>query len=251
VLSMYDDRAEYYDFLTDSNFTLLAEPYNFDRYPEQVLNPSLDWGSIAETYNREKVVVVDGFLRPDIAHRLRKYVLFLNLRQTVYKDYAAVNFYKRNDDLWFPLLTSIVDECKANFSFLGGHEFVRAWSFIYDNESGGVLPHADPAAVNFNLWVTEDSSVNSVEGQNGLDVWKIYPPSDWAWETYNGDNEAIANFLTSNSPEKMSIGYKFNRVTIFDSQFFHSSQPVRTKTGYKNRRINYTFLFGEEQNAVS
>jgi hypothetical protein len=246
---MYDDRKEYYDFLAESNFTLFSEPHNYGGYAEKVLNQELDWDDIAQTYEKEKVVVVDNFLRPDIAHRLRNYMLYLNVRQDTYRDYAAVNFYRRTGSLWFPLLTNIVDECKDKFSFLEGHEFIRAWSFIYDNESEGVRPHADPAAVNFNLWVTDNSSMIDAEGQNGLDVWKIYPPSDWAWETYNRDNEAIANFLTSNSPEKMSIEYKFNRVTIFDSQFFHSSQPVRTKTGYRNRRINYTFLFGEEQNA--
>lgn len=245
---MYDDRKEYYDFVAENNFTLFFEPYSYDKYPEQVLNQELDWQHIADTYKRDKVVVVDNFLRADIAQRLRNYILYLNVRQDKYRDYAAVNFYRRTDSLWFPLLTNIVDECKDRFSFLEGHEFIRAWSFIYDNESEGVRPHADPAAVNFNLWVTDDNCVLNPDEQNGLDVWKVYPPADWAWETYNGDDVAIAEFLSNYGTEKLAIPYRFNRVTIFNSKFFHKTQPVLTKPGYGNRRINYTFLFGEEQN---
>jgi len=246
VLSMYDDRKEYYDFLTENKFTFLFEPYTFDKHPDSVLNQKLNWDDIAQTYEKEKVVVVDDFLQPDIAQKLKNYMLFLNVRQDKYHDYAAVNFYKRSDSLWFPVLTSIVDECKDKAIFLTGCDFIRAWSFIYNNKSEGVPPHADPAAVNFNLWVTDDSSMLHAEEHNGLDIWKVYPPSEWNWETYNGDNKAIAEFLNKCGVAKTAIAYKFNRVVIFNSKFFHKTQPVQTKLGYSNRRINYTFLFGEE-----
>lgn len=241
---MYNDKNEYYDFLSDNNFLLLTEPLAYESYTEKVLNQNLDWKNITETYNKEKVVIVDDFLQPEIAHRLQKYMLFLNKRQDIYKDYAAINFIRDYNNFWYPILTNIVDECKQNLNFLDQLDFIRAWSFIYTNESGGVPAHADPAAINFNLWVTEDNSVFDMKEKNGLDIWKVYPPDDWTWERYNRDIDAINELVNKYPSEKVSVPYKFNRVTIFDSKFFHKTQPIHTKPGYQNRRINYTFLFG-------
>jgi hypothetical protein len=243
---MYNDINEHYNFLLKNNFLILKEPLSYENYPKKVLNTSLDWKNISETYDKEKIVVVDNFLNPEFADRLQRYMLYLNVREDIYKDYAAVNFIRKSDNLWFPLLSNIVEECKENLDFLKNLDFKRAWAFIYTNESNGVPIHADPAAINFNLWVTADSSIIDIKEKNGLDVWKLYPPSDWTWEKYNGDRNAILETVNKNSSKKISVSYKFNRVTIFDSKFFHKTQPVITKLGYENRRINYTFLFGKD-----
>jgi hypothetical protein len=131
--------------------------------------------------------------------------------------------------------------------FLHDRQFDRAWAFIYNNESGGVPVHADPAAINLNFWVTPDSSMNLKPGFNGLDIWKIYPPADWDYGRYNSQSpisrKRVDAFLNENAPSLVSIEYKFNRVVVFDSMFFHQSNPVSSKPGYENRRINYTLLY--------
>jgi hypothetical protein len=241
---MYDDKIEYYNFLSENNFNIFSEPYSFDEYPESVLNPNLDWKKIGEEYTKEKIVVVDNFLAANIAQRLKNYLLYLNIRQDIYPDYAAVNFYKKQGELWFPILTNIIKESKENCIFLSSYDFIRAWAFIYNNQSKGVPVHADPAAINFNLWVTDNDSIINIKDNNGLELWKVYPPTEWTWEQYNGDKKSIIQYLKEYEKDKISIEYKFNRVTIFDSKFFHKTQPVITKSGYENRRINYTFLFG-------
>lgn len=242
---MYNDNAEYIQFLLQNKILISKEQVGRDNNVENnVINTDLDWRSIAEEYETNRVVVVDNFLKESVALRLRDFFLFVNLREDIYSDYAAINFYRNIPGrLWFPLLTSITEECKTKIPFLKNTEFERAWAFIYNNTSNGVPTHADPAATNLNLWVTPDDCMNLEDGKNGLDVWKVYPPESWSYEKYNGDDDAIKDFLLNKNSSKMNVSYKFNRVTIFDSRLFHKTQPVSSKPGYANRRINYTFLY--------
>jgi hypothetical protein len=243
----YNDDGEYLDFLLRNKVLITTEDFQkADRLPITAVN-NHDWHSIGETYKKDKVVVIDDFLDPACAERLRKFFLFFNNIDDYYPDYGAINLSKGSSQIWFPLLTNITEECKERMPFLGDRQFDRGWAFIYNNESGGVPVHADPAAINLNFWVTPDSGMNLKEGFNGLEIWKIYPPADWAYENYNSRRpdsaNRVASFLSENAPSRVSIEYKFNRVVIFDSMFFHKSNPVSSKPGYENRRINYTFLY--------
>lgn len=242
---MYNDSKEYLNFLLENNIIISKEPFKqYEKLNEDVINRNQDWEKIAEDYKNNRVVIVDNFLYPEYAKRLQDFFLFFNAREDIYSDYAALNFYKDNPArIWFPLLTSITEECKILMPFLDGLNFERAWAFIYNNISNGVPAHADPAATNLNLWVTPDESMNIAEGYNGLDVWKVYPPEEWSHAQYNGDAVLINSFLQQHPSERVNIPYKFNRITIFDSKLFHKTQPVSSKPGYKNRRINYTFLY--------
>lgn len=244
---MYNDASEYLEFLMRNKVLISTEDFQkTDRLPIKVL-ADRDWNAVNEAFNRDRVVVIDNFLDPACTERLRKFFLFFNNREERYPDYAAINISRQNSQIWFPLLTNITEEAKEQIPFLAGKSFDRAWAFIYNNESGGVPVHADPAAININFWVTPDDCMNLKEGFNGLDIWKIYPPADWGYGSYNsqstGSMQRVAAFLEANAPSKVHIEYRFNRVVIFDSMFFHKSQPVSSKQGYDNRRINYTFLY--------
>jgi hypothetical protein len=72
---------------------------------------------------------------------------------------------------------------------------------------------------------------------------KITPPEDWTYEDYNKQPEKAMSYIEQNNAEKVSIPYECNRAVIFNSQFFHKTQRVSSKEGYKNKRINYTFLY--------
>jgi hypothetical protein len=240
---MYNDCQDYLNFLKENNICISSEPVS-QAYTACVINPKLDWLKISEEYKAKKIVIIDDFLNDEIAIRLRNFVLFSNCKEDFYKDYAAINFYKENNnDTWFPILTNLVEEISANFKLEKPINFLRAWSFIYNTQSNGVTIHADPAAINFNLWVTPDECMIDSPNTNGLDIWNVYPPSEWQWQTYNRDPDKINAFIADSNCDKVSIEYKFNRLVLFDSKFFHKTQPITTKTGYANRRINYTFLF--------
>jgi hypothetical protein len=243
----YNDDSEYLDFLLRNQVLISTEEFQkTERLPITAIGPQ-DWNAINDAYNEDKVVVIDNFLASDCAERLRKFFLFFNNIEDFYPDYGAINLSKNNSQIWFPLLTNITEECKELMPFLRDRQFDRAWAFIYNNESGGVPVHADPAAINLNFWVTPDSSMNLKPGFNGLDIWKIYPPQDWEYGRYNSQSpesrKRVDAFLNDNAPSRVSIEYKFNRVVVFDSMFFHQSNPVSSKPGYENRRINYTLLY--------
>jgi len=241
---MYQEHREYLDFLASNDVTINSE----DRYQQPITLPVLSahipWQEINDAYRQNHLVIIDDFLAPGLAVRLRDFVLYHNRKEDFYDDYAAINFYPDDHNhAWFPLLSNIVDGITQCFQPWSRLSFQRAWTFIYHNHSNGVTTHADPAAINFNLWVTPDQCLVPTPGSNGFDIWKVTPPDHWTWQQYNRDVDLIESFLAQHQSEKISIAYRFNRMVIFDSKFFHKGQPVRARDGYENRRINYTFLF--------
>lgn len=239
---MYNENSEYLDFLRRKDVVLSTESYR--PVEEPVLNPDLDWSSIYTTYLRDNLVVVDNYLSDTCAARLRDFVLFCNKKEDFYLDYAAINFYKDLPGrIWFNLLTEVVEQTKHKFELLRDLNFIRGWAFIYDNSSQGVNIHADDASINLNYWVTPNDSLYLKDGYNGLDLWKVGPPKEWSYSSYNRSPDLCKKYLQEQGEEPISITYNFNRLAIFNSMFFHKTQPVRAKPGYENRRINYTFLY--------
>lgn len=242
---MYNDDIEYLKFIRDNDVVFSTENIlSTEKLNIDPINPNIDWREVDIAYATNHVVVIDDFLQPEYTLRLRDFMLFFSKKEDYYKDYAAVNFYRNTKDrVWFPLLSDIVDEARKKMYCLRSLSFQRAWAFIYDTMSNGVDIHADDAAINLNFWVTPDESIEHAEHKNGLDIWKIYPPKDWDYQSYNRNARTSALYIAEQGGEKVSIPYKFNRMIMFDSMYFHKTQPVRSKPGYENRRINYTFLY--------
>lgn len=42
----------------------------------------------------------------------------------------------------------------------------------------------------------------------------------------------------------LTVPYKANRMVLFDSSLYHRTDDFRFKRGYRNRRINLTYLYG-------
>jgi len=242
---MYNDDIEYLNYLRSQNVNITTENIlSSERTHIDPINPNLDWHDIGVQYAKNHVVIIDDFLLPEYTMRLRDFMLFFNKKEDFYDDYAAVNFHRNTPNkVWFSLLSDIVDEVKMRAYCLRTLSFERAWAFIYNNDSNGVNIHADAAAINLNFWVTPDECIIPAQGTNGLDIWKIYPPKGWNYSEYNRNAEKSAIYISQHDVEKVSIPYKFNRLIMFDSMYFHKTQSVHTKDGYENRRINYTFLY--------
>ena len=45
----------------------------------------------------------------------------------------------------------------------------------------------------------------------------------------------------------LTVPYVQNRAIMFDSTYFHRTDDINFKPGYKNRRINVTFLYGKRR----
>ena len=175
-------------------------------------------------------VVIDNFLREDVCEYFQNYMLECDNFNHIYADYKAV------DIIDIPQLT----EDFSNIFIFKNKKFLRSWSFIYENIARGVLPHADPANINVNVWVTPDHCILDKE-KNGLSIWTTEAPKEWSWHEYNADNKKIEDFLKNK--KFINVKYKYNRAIIFKSKYFHSTSEVSTKDGHENKRINYTFLF--------
>jgi hypothetical protein len=239
---------EYLDFLRKNDFVISTEDlFNLDHLDTTVLNDQ-NWSELGEFYHNNSYVIIDNFLKTDFALRLKNFVLYTNIRCDFYDDYESINFRREKNHYWFPLLTNLITELKKNFQHLQDLDFVRAWSFIYNNISNGTSIHADPAKINFNLWVTEENCLVKKNDHNGMEIWKTIPPDEY-WTSfkkylnYKGNSDIAHKYFKLNSLEPIKINYQFNRMIIFNSQFFHRSQPIASNPGFENSRINYTFLF--------
>ena len=110
--------------------------------------------------------------------------------------------------------------------------------------------HADDAAINVNLWVTPtDANLDPESG--GLVIYKTKAPSHWDFARFNRPNGTdLHQLLGPSNFDNYTVSYKENRIVLFNSNLFHMTDRFRFKAGYKNRRINLTFLFGNRDSAV-
>ena len=70
------------------------------------------------------------------------------------------------------------------------------------------------------------------------------PPEEWDIGGYAADQERIVVFLEQNAHDTLRVPYRENRAVLFESRLFHKSDAPEFAPGYKNHRINLTFLYG-------
>ena len=78
-------------------------------------------------------------------------------------------------------------------------------------------------------------------------VWDKAAPADWDFGTYNGEAGPIREFLLHSKARSVTVPYRANRAVIFDSDLFHETDRMQFKSGYENRRINITLLYGRRR----
>eukprot|EP00658_Telonema_sp_P-2_P046101 TRINITY_DN34200_c0_g1_i1.p1 TRINITY_DN34200_c0_g1~~TRINITY_DN34200_c0_g1_i1.p1 ORF type:complete len:195 (-),score=24.41 TRINITY_DN34200_c0_g1_i1:109-693(-) len=92
----------------------------------------------------------------------------------------------------------------------------------------------------------EDGIRDAQESRGLGDVYKRQPPASWGFMDVNGGSPQtiakIGEYLHGAPSE--TIRYKYNRAVLFNSELFHASIPMNFRSGHKNRRINFTMLFG-------
>ena len=64
----------------------------------------------------------------------------------------------------------------------------------------------------------------------------------------NADQDRIRRFLAEHDDGKLVVPHGENRAVLVNSNLFHETDRIDFKTGYENRRINVTMLFGLRQN---
>jgi tetratricopeptide (TPR) repeat protein len=215
------------------------------------VNPALHSSQMAERWKRAvpQVIVVDDLLTPQAFESLRRFCL----QSTMWGAAHSEGYLGAMPEHGFapPLLAQIAEELPQRLpDIFGGHRLLHHWAFKYDSAMHGIKVHADFAAVNVNFWITPDNA-NLDPESGGLVVWDVGAPLDWTFERYNCSDIEIRELLQRRGARATRVPYKANRAVIFDSDLFHETDTIRFRSGYENRRINVTLLYGRRADAVS
>ena len=202
--------------------------------------------TVEETFRKEGVVILDNLVSEEDLDELRWY----SINTPPDEDFVYSGGYvtidsERSSKLskdTFPTYLDLSKKFLHIIPILKGTTFDRGWIFIYESECSGVTPHADPGGISINLWVTPNHCIKDWS-KNGLIVYDKKRPLDWPWEDYNQDIDKIEKYLTESNAIPRVIDYKYNRLTAFDSSYFHKTNGVSTKPGDRNKRINITWMY--------
>jgi hypothetical protein len=220
------------------------------------LNCALDFRGISEEYGRGSIVVVDTFLAPDAFKLLRSYALDATIwHSTKVGGYLGAYIY---DGFTPHLLHSIATEMEGALPCIfdhGRHSLNMAWAYKYDSGlQKGIKLHVDEAAVNANFWLTDENSADEDADLGGMTIFRQEPPAGTPRSQYNDegmDHRAKLRELKSSSRGIAVVPHRANRLVLFKSNLWHMTAVNMTfKRGYKNRRINFTLLFGQRESAV-
>jgi len=220
------------------------------RVKDGALNPEINFTAVEAAYNNSNphVVVVDDFLSNEAISKLLRYYR----EATIYYDtqhYSYLGSYL-TDGLGNPVLAQIIEEVTEKMRpILCDRHLRQAWVYKYDDTKvqKGIDIHADKAAVNFNVWLGENESLDPDRG--GLVVYTARAPANSGFEFYNTSPlpREAAQLLEQSGYKNITVPYKQNRMIMFDSRLFHVSDIAGWKPGYEKRRINLTLLFGKAE----
>ncbi len=242
--------------LTDAERQLIGPIYNrvIHRPPEEpvapVLDPGLDCAAIERRYREASpsVVVVDDLLDPQALAALQRFCL----EATIWFDCKEHGLYLGtylHEGFDHPVLIALARELGQRLGgIMGGHRLAQMWAFSYGQDGAGTRKHADAAAINVNLWITPDEACPEPAGA-GMIVHNVAAPPEWHFSDYNLDPAPLERLVAREGKTPVRVPYRCNRAVIFDSSLIHESGGVRFRSGYANRRINLTLLFGERAEA--
>jgi hypothetical protein len=234
-----------------------------------VLRPRTNWAIYEATYLSSRCAVIDGLLSDEALRELQQYAQhgahFAASRHGYLGCFPA-------DGATHPILLSLSTELAAAMrAVFTPHALALWWLFKYCECSGdGIGLHADPAAVNVNLWLTPDEA--RISG-GGLLIYSHVPPLEQPVAAANHEfdspaaEEALRRRLRAGGVSQMGgtgaadglgqaggtgaaggmteVAYACNRAVVFISDQYHESQPFQFHPGYQNRRCNLTLLFGD------
>lgn len=242
--------------LADRQIDLLGEDYNtainISDAPElagRAVSERPDRDALMRQFKEQQAGAAwfDGLLTPPALAGLKRYLL----ESTIWHDFSHIGGFVASyleDGLACPLLLMIADEIRSTFpELLEKHPLSQAWAFKGLEAKAVIDAHADDAAISINFWVTPDQA-NIDPGHGGLVVCRVPPPAEWEVRDYHADKETIATFLQQHANDSLIVPYRENRAVLFESRLFHRSDAPEFATGYENRRINLTLLFGRHAN---
>ena len=217
--------------------------------------PDEEVARITEQYIEQNVVVVDNFLNLEVLEEIYKYCVESTIWHESTKALFVGSYWE--EGLSHPLLIDVAKEIARIFPFVGELPLVNIWAYNFDPAKAdyhrGIGHHMDSAVVNLNLWLTPDEA-NLDHDSGGLVVFlkhmldsKNNPLKKKFPFDRVQDPEFGKEFLRGSEHLNVTVPYKRNRVVIFDSALWHTTDDFNFAPGHENRRINLTFLFGQNR----
>jgi hypothetical protein len=225
------------------------------RLQDRVVNvkQSNEISALTTSFLTTGMMVIDNFLTIPAISALRNFLL----ASTIWVDnkHGYVGSFFQNGIL-SPLLVQISEELTKMFpGVFCNHKLLQGVARHFDDEMMlGVNPHADEAAVNANLFLTPDSAI--LDNQIGNLV--LYPTTSAKSLRVVDEYQDLIDILTRemeqgepNHKTHKSVyhSYQYNRLVVFRSDFIHSFEKFSFASGFENRRLTLSLLYGDLQNA--
>lgn len=215
---------------------------------DRALSDAWDAEAVEEAYLSRPpgLAVIDNFLSDEALEEVRRFCTQSTVWSgTRYAEGRLGAFFV--DGFNPPILLQVAEELRAALPRVIGdsHPLRQMWGFKYAPDAGTVsATHADFAAVNVNFWVTP-TEANLDDDCGGLVVHDVGAPLSWDFATYNEQPDLIDRYLAARGSTPIRVPYRGNRAIVFNSDLFHSTERIRFRPEYLNRRINVTFLYGD------
>jgi hypothetical protein len=217
---------------------------------ERALSPALDAAAVERAFfgSEPHIAFVDGLLTPRALARVRAWLREASVWHEVKPTRGYLGAYM-DDGLANPLLLRIAREIQETFpSIFKGLELHMHWAYKYDSGmKQGISVHADQAAVNLNVWITEDEANLDAES-GGLVVFHTPAPRDMPPQVYNDEGKlgVTRAMLERDGFANTTVPHRANRMVLFQSDLFHRTDDFAFRDArYEDRRINLTYLYGE------
>ena len=190
------------------------------------------------------VAVVDGLLRAETLERLRRFVLGSTVFTRAYAQ-GYLGAFLGDGFGAAAIVHQVASDLRSRFpALLGDAQLTQAWAYVYprDAHSRGIDVHSDDADVSVNVWIARDDA-NLARGSRlgGLRIFEREPPADWDFAKANQETDAILALLGDDAVEV--VAHRFNRAVILNGHRFHQTDAMDFRPGFRNNRINLTFLF--------
>jgi len=215
--------------------------------PNNFLN-NKDWSKIQSEYQRTGCVVIDDLFTTETLNLLRKWAAQSPSFQTIRAGFLGAF---PSNGANFEIIRHSAEELERLLpEIFTGHPLGLWWFFKYIPGVGneGIGLHADPAAININIWLTDD---NARESGGGLEVYSHVPPQEAKVNEFNREFNTKEEELQlieklKQEGETHTIEYKSNRAVLFTSDRYHRSIPFEFKgQNIEEWRLNFTLLYGD------
>jgi len=187
------------------------------------------------------VVIDDFFTREALEHLLtlcNEATIFFDVNDGYLGAYHFEGFMD-------PVLAKLIEELRQQFpAIIGKQRLVNMWAYKYsDDGTKGIRMHSDDAQVSINIWLNPAMSDGMTGG--GMHFWNQETGVRWSFEQMQ-DSEDL-NQLVSEK-DKFTVPFRTNRAILFKSRMLHETEEFNfPASGYKNRRINLTLMFGDRK----